>query len=191
LQELSAKDLEVVSKDYPQLLVEMVNVARARAEQIGEDRRLAELRKDVQADVLACRFSRRLLLRRPSALASDQPGGPAGSCLDALHQPAAASSPAEGATHAPEEETSLAARKQSSTLTPNPEAMEQFLAKTGREPHEHSVDHTMLDVQLERLILSHNEVIQRVQSLSKGQDELRQQLLLFLSSKEQPGTSRA
>ena len=38
MQVLNAEDLEVVSKDEPQLLVEIVNVARQRSAEIGEDR---------------------------------------------------------------------------------------------------------------------------------------------------------
>ena len=43
----------------------------------------------------------------------------------------------------------------------------------------------MLEVQLERLMLSHSEVLSTVQSLSKGQEELRAQLFQYLSGKEQ------
>ena len=58
--------------------------------------------------------------------------------------------------------------------------MKSFLAQSGREPHDRSADHAMLDVQLERLMQSHNEVVSTVQTLSKGQAELRAQLQEFV-----------
>lgn len=75
---LSASDLEDVSKDEPQLLVEMVNVARARAEQIGEDQRLAELKARSPSQILPLHAAPILLspspLPKPRApLARDSP----------------------------------------------------------------------------------------------------------------------
>ena len=60
LQLLTADDLEAVAQDEPQLLVEMVNVARQREAQIGEDQRLNDLWEGLGVNFAANRFAKRL-----------------------------------------------------------------------------------------------------------------------------------
>ena len=194
-----------------------------RAEQIGEDQRIVELKGALKVDMMAMRFSRHMSKQGKGQVA----GSPAAAAAIAAATADAAAGAAEGARV---EGAARSAR--SHDIQPNPEAMKQFLAQSGcdaaratprhhraattapplpprrlrpaaarktapprrapalpsrdrREPHDRSADHAVLEVQLERLMLSHSEVLSTVQSLSKGQEELRAQLFQYLSGKEQ------
>ena len=225
LQLLSAEDLEEVSKDEPTLLDEMVHVARQRAEAIGEDQRLAELRGNMKTNMLACRFGRRLSVARSEKAAVAEAGRRAelkaacerevtGGLKSLLFAKRCKSrmvsrrSPAVGPEEAIPADSSPPrngsdgggsggggsrgggggsnGNAKGMGIAANPEAMKQFLAQRGREGahelHEPSSDYAMLDVQLERLMMSHSEVITTVQSLAKGQEELRAELLNFIAN---------
>ena len=222
LQVLSAEDLEEVSKDEPTLLDEMVHVARQRAEAIGEDQRLAELRGNMKTNMLACRFSKRLKkgadTERERALVAEanrkaeakatcerEVTGGLKSLLFAKRcksrmvsrrSPAVGPEEAIAAVSSPPRNGSDGGESGGGSrgggggsnvrgIAANPEAMKQFLAQRGREgAHEMSSDYAMLDVQLERLMMSHSEVITTVQSLAKGQEELRAELLNFIANEK-------
>ena len=67
LQVLTSDDLETVAQDEPQLLVEMVNVARQREAQIGEDQRLKDLWEGLGVNFAANRFARKLKGKQETA----------------------------------------------------------------------------------------------------------------------------